>query len=384
MRTSSRQYITTDMARPESPASVRRNAAQSVPTPPPAHRRGRGTGENPPNRFDRLHQVDDPEALAEDGPRRPTTEFLRDASRNVLSHNDSPDVGFNWSLNPYRGCEHGCIYCYARPTHEYLGFSAGLDFETKIVVKHDAPTLLEQALQRPSWTPEVIVLSGNTDCYQPAERRLLLTRGCLQVLARHRHPTGIITKNALVLRDLDILSEMAERNLIRVNVSVTSLRDEITGVMEPRTSRPARRLEAIARLSEAGIPVAVLVSPVIPGLTDEEMPAILEAAAAAGARAAHYQVVRLPGAVQELFRAWLYQTFPDRADAVWHRIVDLRDGNPGEARFGHRMRGKGPWAGIIDNLFKAARRRYGLDEGIPPLATHHFRRLAGGQMGLFE
>jgi DNA repair photolyase len=301
----------------------------------------------------------------------------------VLSHNDSPDVAFRWSINPYRGCEHGCVYCYARPTHEYLGFSAGLDFETKIVVKHDAPALLGRALQRPSWTPETIVMSGNTDCYQPVERRLQITRACLQVLARHRHPTGIITKNALVLRDLDVLSEMARLDLVGVHISITSLRDSLTGAMEPRTSRPARRLEAVRRLADAGVPVAVMVAPVIPGLNDEEIPAILEAAADAGARAANYQLVRLPGAVQELFRAWLYRTFPDRADAVWHRIEDIRAGNPGEARFGHRMRGQGPWADVLDALFNAARRRHGLERRLPPRATHHFRRLAGGQIDLF-
>jgi len=352
--------------------------------PVPIQRHGRGAAENPPNRFERRHTVEDPEALEEDELRRVPTEFLRDASRNVLSENDSPDVGFRWSVNPYRGCEHGCVYCYARPTHEYLGFSAGLDFETKIVVKHDAPALLARVLQKPSWTPETIVMSGNTDCYQPAERRLRLTRGCLQVLARHRHPAGIITKTHLVTRDLDVLREMATLDLVGVHVSITSLRDAITAAMEPRTSRPARRLEAVARLADAGVPVGVMVAPVIPGLTDEELPDILEAAAAAGARSASYQLVRLPGAVQDLFRAWLYRAFPGRADAVWNRILDIRSGNPGESRFGVRMRGTGPWAGVLDGLFHTARRRHGLERTLPPRATHHFRRLAGGQMGLFE
>jgi DNA repair photolyase len=352
--------------------------------PLPLQRRGRGAAENPPNRFDRLHRVEDPEALDDEELRQVPTEFLRDASRNVLSENDSPDVGFRWSINPYRGCEHGCVYCYARPTHEYLGFSAGLDFETKIVVKHDAPALLERVLQKPSWQPETIVLSGNTDCYQPAERRLRLTRGCLEVLARHRHPAGIITKNALVLRDLDILTAMAGRDLVGVNVSITSLRNEITAAMEPRTSRPAKRLDAVRQLSAAGVPVGVMIAPIIPGLTDQELPAIVAAAAEAGATSVSYIIVRLPGTVQPLFKSWLYRAFPDRADAVWNRIVDIRAGNPGESRFGHRMRGAGPWAEVLETLFETNRRKHGLERRLPPRASHHFRPLTGGQMALFE
>lgn len=352
-------------------------------TTTPLQRRGRGAAENPANRFDRLRAEIEPGELEEDERRSVPTEFFRDTTRTILSENNSPDIGFRFGLNPYRGCEHGCVYCYARPTHEYLGFSAGLDFETRIVVKYEAARLLSDVFQKPSWEPEMICLSGNTDCYQPIERKLKITRGCLEVFLKHRNPLGIITKNALVTRDLDILQEMARFNIARVVVSVTSLRDELTGKMEPRTSRPAARLKAIEKLAVAGVPVGVNVAPIIPGLTDEEIPEILKACADHGATSAGYTIVRLPGAVEQLFPAWLRRTFPDRADKVLNRIRSLRGGELVENRFHHRMRGEGEWAEIIRKVFRAACVRYGLDQPRPPVSTEHFRHLSGGQMDLF-
>ena len=349
----------------------------------PLPRRGRGAALNPPNRYDRLHLDFDTEALDDDERRRVPTQFFPDTSRTILAKNTSPDIPFTWGLNPYRGCEHGCVYCYARPSHEHLGFSAGLDFESKIVVKHDAPRLLAETFQKPSWTPAIVAMSGNTDCYQPVERKLRLTRGCLAVFARHRNPVAIVTKNALVLRDLDLLAELAAHDAVHVFVSLTSLRDDLVGAMEPRTSRPAARLKAIEGLAKAGIPVGVLLAPLVPGLTDEEVPALLRAAADHGAQTAAYQLLRLPGPVEDLFQEWIRRTYPDRADAVLNRLRAMRGGHLNDQRFGHRMRGSGEWAAVLDRLFKTNRTRTGLDGKLPPLSTAHFRRLRGGQMGLF-
>lgn len=270
--------------------------------------------------------------------------------------------------------------CYARPSHEYLGFSAGLDFESRILVKTDAPRLLAAAFRKPSWEPQVVALSGNTDPYQPVERRLGLTRRCLEVFARYRNPVSIITKNHLVTRDLDLLAEMASLHLVHVSVSVTSLDDGLIGTMEPRTSRPSRRLDAIRALAGAGIPVGVMVAPVIPGLTDEEMPAILEAAAAAGARRAGYIVLRLPGVVEPLFAEWLRREHPLRAGKVLARVRSLRGGRLNDSRFGVRMRGEGPWAEVFRRMFHMTVRRLGLNAVEEPLSTAHFRR---DQLSLF-
>jgi DNA repair photolyase len=351
--------------------------------------KGRGAVENPANRFERLHLEIDPDAhaagagadpadpesspLPEDAERLPT-ELLRDTSRSLITNNDSPDVGFTYSLNPYRGCEHGCIYCYARPTHEYLGFSAGLDFESRILVKEDAPRLLQAELAAPSWHPETLVMSGVTDPYQPVERRLGITRGCLEVLAGARHPVAVITKSALVTRDLDLLVELARHQAARVFLSVTTLDGELARRMEPRASHPRDRLEAVAKLAAAGVPVGVMVAPVVPAITDHEIPAILEAAAAAGARAAGYTVMRLPGAVAGLFEAWLERHFPDRREKVLHRIRELRGGRLNDPRFGSRMRGEGIFAQQIRALFESARRRHGLDQPLGELSTAAFRR----------
>src|SRR6267142_3736453 len=263
----------------------------------------RGAGGNPPNRFEKLHVETDDDYDADQDP-LPRTQFLKDNTSTIITYNDSPDVGFQASINPYRGCEHGCIYCYARPFHEYLGFSAGLDFESKFMVKEDAPELLRNELSSPKWQPQVIFLSGVTDCYQPVERKLKLTRRCLEVLAEFRNPVFIVTKNQLVTRDVDLLSELARHHAVGVLLSITTLDAGLRKVMEPRTSPPAARLAAIRELASAGIPVGVNVAPIIPGLTDHEIPAILKAAAEAGATSAGYTVVRLPHAVAPLFVKW--------------------------------------------------------------------------------
>lgn len=344
--------------------------------------KGRGASGNPKNRFETLEVERDEEVP---GPERIETELLRDSSRSVIAYNDSPDVGFNASVNPYRGCEHGCVYCYARPFHEYLGFSAGLDFESRILVKEDAPELLRKELSSPKWKPQTLAMSGVTDCYQPAERRLEITRRCLGVLAEFRNPVGVITKNELVTRDIDILQELAGHQAAVVMLSITTLDPEVARRMEPRASHPRDRLKAIERLAAAGIPVGVMVAPVVPAITDHEMPKILEAAAGAGARTAGYVVMRLPGAVAGLFEAWLEEHFPDRKEKVLNRVRELRGGQLYDPRFGNRMRGEGLFADQIRATFQTFRRRYGLDQPSPELSTASFRRPGQvEQLGLFR
>lgn len=341
--------------------------------------RGRGAADNPLNRFEKIAVERE-----EPGPEKIPTVFLRDTSRSIISRNDSPDVGFAASVNPYRGCEHGCIYCYARPTHEYLGFSPGLDFESRILVKEDAPELLRQELSSPKYQPQVIAMSGVTDCYQPVERRLQLTRRCLEVLVEFRNPTAIITKNALVRRDADLLAELAKYDAAMVGFSITSLDPEVTRRMEPRTSHPRERLEAMAEVASRGVPCVVLVSPVVPGLTDHEMPGILAAAKEAGASAAHFIPLRLPGPVAPLFEDWLERQFPDRKDKVLNRIRDLRGGRLNDPRFGSRMRGEGIFYDQLRALFHTTCRRLGLSTEGQDLSTDAFRRPApGGQLSLF-
>ena len=270
--------------------------------------KGRGTPENPANRYERLHL----EPVEEEGPPPAVpTEYYRDSSRSLLVENDSPDLPFRWSINPYRGCEHGCAYCYARPSHQYLGFRAGLDFETRILVKERAPALLRRAFLAPGWKPETVALSGNTDCYQPIERRLGITRRCLEVFREFRNPVGIITKNAMVTRDLDLLADLARFDAVRVMISVTTLDPELSGALEPRAARPERRLETIRALAAAGVPVGGLVAPVVPGLNDHEVPEILAALAAAGAGHAAWILLRLPEPVDRLFDDWLRRHRPN-------------------------------------------------------------------------
>lgn len=346
--------------------------------PDPLDAKGRGARGNPPNRFglpvyqpDLDHLQHDAEAL--DALRHPATEFLPDRARSIVTQNNSPDVPFRYSLNPYRGCEHGCAYCYARPTHEYIGLGAGLDFETKIFVKEDAPALFRDFLARPRWRPEPITLSGVTDCYQPTERRYRLTRGCLEVAADARQPITLITKNALVLRDLDLLRDLAADRLVHVVLSITTLDAALARSMEPRTSAPEARLRAVRELSMAGVPVLVLMAPVIPGLNDSEIPAVLAAVKEAGAVAAGWQMLRLPLTVAPVFLEWLRRDRPDAAQRVEGRIREVRAGKLNNARFGERMRGTGEIARQIRGLFRLFARRYGLDGSLPPLDCTRFR-----------
>ncbi len=333
---------------------------------------GRGAADNPANRFEPLHFERDDEWNPDEDPAR-ATRFFRDASASFITYNDSPDIPFTASANPYRGCEHGCIYCYARPTHEYLGFSAGLDFESRIMVKDHAPELLRRELSSPKWKPQVLALGTVTDCYQPVERRLKLTRRCLEVLAEFRNPVGIVTKNHLVTRDIDLFAELARYNAAAVFVSVTTLAADLAAKMEPRTSQPQHRLAAIRALRNAGVPVGVMVAPVIPALTDHEMPRILAAAAEAGARFAGYVVLRLPFGVKNLFEDWLAQNFPERRDKVLNRIREMRCGKLNDPNFGSRMEGDGIFAEQISRMFDVARRKAGIGEAGPALSAASFR-----------
>lgn len=342
---------------------------------------GRGVASNPKGRFETLEIEADEEVDVAAEP-RPKTLFLRDASRSIISFNKSPDVPFNGSINAYRGCEHGCSYCYARPFHEYLGFSAGLDFETRIVVKENAPELLRQELSAKSWEPQLLGLSGATDPYQPIEKKLCLTRGCLEVLAEMRHPVTVLTKNYLVSRDADLLGELALYDAASVALSITTLDVDLARKLEPRASHPQRRLDAIAALSSADVPVGVLIAPVIPGLNDHEIPAILKAAAVAGARFAGYIMLRLPGSVVDLFSEWLATHCPDRRDKVLHRIQDMRGGQLHDGRFGKRMRGEGVFAKQVGDLFHLVRRQHGLARRGTKHSTAAFRR-PNEQMSLF-
>jgi DNA repair photolyase len=329
-------------------------------------------------RFERI------EVLSEEAPpERLPTLFLRDDSRTIVTRNESPDIPFEVSINPYRGCEHGCIYCYARTYHEYLGFSAGLDFETRILVKERAAELLQQELASPKWVPQVLAISGVTDPYQPVERRLELTRRCLEVLATLRNPVTLITKNALVTRDIDHLTELARHRAVSVALSITTLDGELARRLEPRTSHPRDRLSTLRKLSEHEIPCGVSVAPVIPGLTDHEIPRILEAASQNGAHWAGWLLLRLPGAVESLFQEWLQQTYPDRAGKILNRLRSLRDGRLSDSRFGRRMRGEGVFADQIRELFISSCKRYGLATAPPELSTAAFRRPGGHQLDIW-
>lgn len=365
-------------------------------------RKGRGARANPTGRFERRQlepdldtlsaiktvntpgAPDDFDALGEDPSLTsgPETVVIPDASRTAINFNKSPDIPFNASLNPYRGCEHGCAYCYARPTHEYLGYSAGLDFETKILVKEHAPELLRRELSSPRWKPQVVSLSGVTDAYQPLERRLALTRRCIEVFVEFRNPISILTKNALVTRDIDLLLQLAEDNAVTVALSITTLNAQLQRILEPRASSSQQRLRALEKLSKAGIPTGVMIAPILPGLTDIETPALLEAAASAGARWAGQTVLRLPHGVRDLFDDWLLTHRPLRRKKVLSRIESLRDGRLNDSRFGTRMRGEGRFAEQISDLFHLWRRRQGLDRRPPTLSTECFRRPGGTQLTL--
>lgn len=341
--------------------------------------RGRGALENPDGRFEKDLHAYEPEADA-----KLKTQIFEDNSRSIISTNDSPDIPMEATLNAYRGCEHGCIYCFARPYHEYLGMSVGLDFESKIFVKREGPELLRAEMMKKSWQPKVVMMSGITDCYQPLEKQLEITRRCLQVFNEFKNPVTILTKNKLVTRDIDILAEMAAFQCAQVFVSITTLDNELCRTMEPRASQPRLRLEAVRQLRAAGIPAGVMVAPIIPGLTDHEMPRILEAAAEVGAMSAAFTIVRLPYGVKDIFQTWVHEHFPDRANKILNRIREMRGGKLYDAKWGARMRGEGIFAEQIAQIFRLHRHKYGLDKGMPPLSIVAFQRPStDGQMNLF-
>lgn len=350
--------------------------------------KGRGAVSNRTGRFEALsvEAVDDGWGIADEPLPPLATTVLPEPAQHVITRNNSPDIPFEQSINPYRGCEHGCPYCYARPSHAYLNLSPGLDFETRLFYKKDAALRLREELNRRSYRCSPISLGANTDPYQPLEKRLGITRSLLEVLAECHHPATIVTKSALVVRDLDLLQRLAAEQLVRVFVSVTTLDDELKRRMEPRAASPAARLAAIARLSAAGIPTGVMFAPVVPAINDHELEGVLEAAARAGAESAGYLLLRLPGEVRDLFYEWLDTHYPNRAKRVRSRIHELRGGRDNDPRFGHRMRGQGPWAELLRRRFEESCRRTGLAQGRrPPLATALFRppKRAPGQMELW-
>lgn len=342
--------------------------------------RGRGAQFNPKNRFEKFSFEDfkndelDSFIAEDDDEIKIPTEYFTDESRTVIARNDSYDVGFEYSFNPYRGCEHGCIYCYARPSHEFLGFSSGTDFESKIMIKKDAPKLLEAEFKKKNYKPDFIMFSGNTDCYQPVERKLKITREALKVCLKYRNPVSIITKNELIQRDIDIIKELAILNLVSVCLSITTLNRELARKMEPRTSLPDRRLNTIKAMSENNIPVGVNIAPVIPGLNDEEIPSILKEASANGAIFAGHIMLRLPYSVKDLFLQWLKNEFPGRENKIINKIKEMRDGKLNDPEFGTRFSGKGETAETIHSLFKLSCKKYGLNKNKVSLRTDLFRK----------
>jgi DNA repair photolyase len=353
-------------------------------------RTGRGAVRDLPNRFEKLVMdldpdvvQNDPDAEGESLP-NPKTVFLEDKSESIIVRNDSPDVGFSAGINPYRGCEHGCAYCYARPYHEYLGFSAGLDFETKIMVKPRAAELLREELSSKKYLPQVLGMSGVTDCYQPAERHFRITRSCLEVLAEFRNPVSIITKNFLVTRDLDVLKELATYDAVHVFISITTLNTDLAAKMEPRASRPSHRLRAVEMLARAGVPVGVMVAPIIPGLNDREIPAVLEAARSAGACEAGYTMLRLPHGVKDVFQEWLKLNFPEKLERIVGAVRAVRGGKLNSTEFGTRMRGEGNYAEQVRQMFHVFRERLGFGAKMRELRTEHFRRPGETQLSLLN
>jgi DNA repair photolyase len=368
-------------------AMSRSSALQRPPAPVPsapagevvtavdrARRRGRGTASNGSGRYEPLARVafDDGWQGLDDLPPFKTT-VIADATRKIIARNDSPDISFDRSINPYRGCEHGCVYCFARPSHAYLGLSPGLDFESKLFMKPNAPELLARELSAPGYVPKVIAIGTNTDPYQPIERRFKIMRGVLEVLERAGHPVGIVTKSNLVLRDLDILARMAKRDLVKVAISVTTLDPELARTMEPRAPTPPRRLEALRQLVQAGVPASALVAPVIPALNDAEIERILEAVCASGVRHAGYVLLRLPLEVRDLFREWLIENYPDRYRHVFKLVRDTRGGKDYDSTFGKRMTGSGPIAWMIGRRFEIACERLGFNKTQVKTTTEHFR-----------
>ncbi len=349
--------------------------------------KGRGAVSNRTGRFERLtvDPFDDGWGTIEDRPANVRTELHAEDTRKIITRNDSPDVPFFQSINPYKGCEHGCVYCFARPTHAYLGLSPGLDFETKIFHKPKAAELLRKELSKPGYEPAVIALGANTDPYQPAERKLGITRAVLEVMAEFNHPVNIVSKSNLVLRDLDLLAPMAEKGLASVLVSITTLDRELAGKMEPRAATPSRRLEAVRTLSDSGVPVGVLTSPMVPGLNDHEVDALLEAARSAGAEYANYVLLRLPLEIKDLFHEWLEEHYPHRAARVLSLMRQSHGGRLYESQFGRRMRGEGPYAEVLERRFELACKRLGLRRKFPERRTDLFRvpPRSGDQRSLF-
>jgi DNA repair photolyase len=347
-------------------------------------RKGRGAQYNPANPFQKAAYVaDHPEGLDEAMTISTLTEFFKESPKKIINQVDSPDIGLSYSMNPYQGCEHGCVYCYARNTHSYWGYGAGLDFERKIIIKENAAEVLASQLENPNWKVMPLMLAGNTDCYQPAEQKLQLTRRLLEVLLQYRHPVSIITKNALILRDLDLLQSLSKLQLLHVNISLTTLDEKLRQKLEPRTATAPKRLEVIRQLSAAGIPVNAMLAPVIPGLNDQEIPELVRQAAAAGACSAAYSVVRLNGAVGEIFEDWLRKAYPDRADKVLRQIASCHGGHLHDSVFGRRMTGEGPWAETIASLFRVARQKYLAGRTMPPYDFGLFCQRGGKQLNLF-
>lgn len=348
--------------------------------------KGRGTGENPKNRFEKItFELDTTENYGEEeteGKRGPKTEFFDDLSESIITENNSPDIPYRWSINPYRGCEHGCSYCYARPYHEFLGLNAGLDFEQKIIVKRQAPQLVRQWISKPKWTGERLALSGVTDPYQPIEAKLKITRQILEIMRETRHCVTMITKNALISRDIDLLDELAKQSLTAIAISITTLDADLARVMEPRTSSPTARFRTVGELSDNGIPVHVNLAPMIPGLNDHELPQLIQAAADHGANSVGMQIVRLPGAVADIFANWLEQHYPTQKEKILNRIRATREGKLNNSDFKSRMRGSGILADSILQTFKIWAKRCKLDSGMPKLDETSFKP-PSGQLRLF-
>lgn len=346
--------------------------------------KGRGAQYNPQNPYLKQEYVaEHVEGLDEPLLSNSKTEFIPEFPKKVVNKVDSPDVGLGYSLNPYQGCEHGCVYCYARNSHQYWGYGAGLDFERKIIIKENAPEALAKQLESPNWQVMPIMLAGNTDCYQPIEAKKRLTRRILEVLLQYRHPVSIITKNALILRDLDLLDELNRYDLVHVSVSITTLDEQLRQKLEPRTASAARRLEVVRRLSAAGIPVNVMTAPIIPGLNDSEIPALVKAAADAGASNVAYTMVRLNGSIGPIFEDWIQQAFPDRAQKVLSQIADCHGGQLNDSRFGVRMRGEGKFAELVSRLFRVSMQKYMAGRSMKPYNYSHFCQRKGKQLDLF-
>lgn len=344
--------------------------------------KGRGAQIRTGNKFLKNEYVTDHiEGLDEPLLSAPTTQIFYENPKKIVNKVTSPDLAMMYSVNAYQGCEHGCIYCYARNTHEYWGFSAGLDFESKIIVKKNAPQLLERAILHPDWQAVPISVSGNTDCYQPLERKMEITRNMLKVFARYRHPVGMITKNSLITRDIDLLSDLAKENLVHVYISITTLNEDLRRKMEPRTASGMKRLQTVEALTKAGVPVGIMTAPIIPGLNHHEIPTIIKAASEHGALSAGMTVVRLNGSIGNIFEDWLRKNFPDRFDKVWNQICSMHGGNVNDSDFGRRMTGEGNIAESIHQLFRASKRKFFGEKKMPPIDLTKFRK--GGNLSLF-